>query len=77
METPKTSVGSSSKVNSPVSIKPTKGNSVVELDKITENLRLEESSGSTDTASGEKVDNISEKDFITNHSNVSGNFEDT
>jgi hypothetical protein len=43
--TSETSVGSSSKVNLPVSIKPTKGSIVGELDKIMENLELDESSG--------------------------------
>jgi hypothetical protein len=45
-----TSAGSSSEVNSPVSIKPTKGSTVEELGKIMENLDLEESSGSLTTA---------------------------
>jgi hypothetical protein len=42
-----TSVGSSSEVNSSVSIKPTerKENTIEELDKIMENLNLKESSG--------------------------------
>jgi hypothetical protein len=39
------SVGLSSKVNSPVSIKPTKGSTVEELDEIMENLDLDESLG--------------------------------
>jgi hypothetical protein len=43
--TPKTSLGSSSEVNSLVSIKPTKGSIVEGLDKIMKNLDLEESSG--------------------------------
>jgi hypothetical protein len=42
--------GSSSEVNSPFSIKPTKGSTIEELDKIMENLDLEESSGSSTTA---------------------------
>jgi hypothetical protein len=49
--TSETSVGSSSKVNSPVSIKPTKGSTVEELDEIMENLDLEESSGYLDMGS--------------------------
>jgi hypothetical protein len=46
--TSETSAGSSSKVNSLVSIKPTKsrGNTIEELEKIMKNLHLEESSGS-------------------------------
>jgi hypothetical protein len=40
--TPETSVGSSSEVNSHVSIKSTKGSTVEELDEIMENLDLEE-----------------------------------
>jgi hypothetical protein len=45
--TSETSVGSSSEVNSPISIKPMKSkrNTRRELDKIMENLNLEESSG--------------------------------
>jgi hypothetical protein len=42
MATPETSVGSSSEVNSLVSIKPTKGSKVEEIDEIMENLDLEE-----------------------------------
>jgi hypothetical protein len=77
--TSETSIGSSSKVNSPVSIKLTKskGKTVKELDKIMENLDLEESSGYSDTASNENLNNISEEDFITYCSDVSGNSEDT
>jgi hypothetical protein len=72
-----TSAGSSSEVNSPVSIKPTKGSTVEELDKIMENLDLEESLGSSTAVSDEKVGNTSEKDFITGCGNVSGSSEDT
>jgi hypothetical protein len=50
MATPETSVGSSSEVNSLVSIKPTKGSKVEEIDEIMENLDLEELSGFLDTA---------------------------
>jgi hypothetical protein len=74
--TPETSVGSSSEVNSPVSIKPTKGSTVVELDEIMENLDLEELSGFLDTVSDGKFSNISKKDFITSCGDVSGNSED-
>jgi hypothetical protein len=75
--TPETSDGSSSKVNSPFSIKPTKGSTVEELDKIMENLDLEESSGSSTTGSDEKVGSTLEKDFITSCGDVSGSSEDT
>jgi hypothetical protein len=75
--TPETLAGSSSEVNSPVSIKPTKGSSIEELDKIMENLDIEESLGSSTTVSNEKVSNTSEKDFITGCGNVSGSSEDT
>jgi hypothetical protein len=68
-----TSAGSSSEVNSPVSIKRTKGSTVEGLNKIMENLDLEESSGSLTTVSDEKFGNISKKDFITSCGNVSGN----
>jgi hypothetical protein len=46
-ETLETSVGSSNKVNSPVSIEPpkSKGNTIEELNEIMENLDLKESSG--------------------------------
>jgi hypothetical protein len=74
--TPETSVGSSSKVNSPVNIKPTKGSTVEELDEIMENLDLEELSGFSDIVSDGKFGNISEKDFITSCGDVSGNSED-
>jgi hypothetical protein len=70
------SVGSSSKVNSPVSIKPTKGSTVEELCEIMENLDLEELSGSSTTA-GKKFANSKEKDFITSCGDVSRNSEDT
>jgi hypothetical protein len=49
--TPEASVGSPSKVNSPVSIKPARGDTVEELNKIMENLDLEESSGYQDMSS--------------------------
>jgi uridine phosphorylase len=77
-----TSVGSSSEVNSPVSIKPmkSKGNTVGELDKIMENLNLDESSGYSDMASEGNFKNISsyfKKDFIARYGNVSDNSVDT
>jgi hypothetical protein len=55
------SVGSSSEVNSLVSVKPMKSkkNTAKELDEIMENLDLEESSGYSDMASDENLDNIS------------------
>jgi hypothetical protein len=51
-----TSSGSSSEVNSLVSIKPAKGSTVEELDKMMENLDLDESSGSEDMGSDENLD---------------------
>jgi hypothetical protein len=54
--TSETSVGSSSEVNSPVSIKPTKGSTVEELDEIMKNLDLDESSGSEDIGSDKNLD---------------------
>jgi hypothetical protein len=80
--TSKTSVGSSSEVNSPVSIKPTKekGNTIEELDEIMENLDLEESSGYSNMASNCNFDNISnysEEDFMACYGNVYRNYEDT
>jgi hypothetical protein len=64
-------VGSSSKVNSPVSFKPTKNieDTVEELDEIMENLDLEESSGHSDKGPNE--------DFITRSGGVSDNNEGT
>jgi hypothetical protein len=77
-----TSAGSSSEVNLPISIKPTKGkgNTIEELNEIMENLDFEESSGYSDMASDENFDNISNysrEDFIACCSDVSSNFEDT
>jgi hypothetical protein len=77
--TSETSVGSSSKVNSPVSIKPTKGSTVEELDEIMENLDLEESLGYSDMGSDENLDkssNYSKENFMSCYGNVSGNSED-
>jgi hypothetical protein len=57
-----------------------KGNIVEELNKIMENLNLDESSGYSDMASEGNFDNInsySEKDFIARYRNVSDNSEDT
>jgi hypothetical protein len=75
-------VGSSSKVNLPVSIEPmkSKGNTIKELNGIMENLDLKESSGYLDVASEGNLDNISnlsKEDFMACYGNVSGNFEDT
>jgi hypothetical protein len=82
VETSRTSVGASSKVNSPISIKLTerKGNTIEELDKIMENLDLKESSGYLDMVSEGNSNNISnyyEEDFIAHYGNVSDNSEDT
>jgi hypothetical protein len=76
------SVGSSSEVNSLVSIKPTesKGNTIEELGEIMENLDLKESSGYSDRASkgnSDRISNYSEEDFMACYGNVSGNSEDT
>jgi hypothetical protein len=78
--TSETLVGSSSKVNSPVSIKPmkSKGSTIEELDKIMETPDLEESSGYPDTASDKNLGNInnhSEENFVAYRSDVSGNSE--
>jgi hypothetical protein len=52
-----TSVGSSSEINSsPVSLNPTKGSTVEELNNLMENRGLGESSGSTDMVSGGNFD---------------------
>jgi hypothetical protein len=74
-----TLVGSSSKVNSPVSIKPTKGSTVEELDKIRENLYLDESLGSEDIGSDENLEKShrhSEEAFMACYGNVSSNSKD-
>jgi hypothetical protein len=76
-----TSIGSSSEVNSSVSIKPTKKqkNTIEELDEIVENLDLKESSGYSDIVAegtSDSMSNYSEEDFIA-YGNVSGNSEDT
>jgi hypothetical protein len=74
--------GSSTKVNSPVSIKPMdrKENTIEELNKIMENLDLKESSGYLDMASkgnSGSVSNYYEEDFMACYGNVSGNSKDT
>jgi hypothetical protein len=65
-------VGSSSEVNSPVSINPAKESIVEELDEIMEtlNLDLEQSSGYSDTGSDDKSSNYLEEDFMTCYGNV-------
>jgi hypothetical protein len=78
--TSETSVGSSSEVNSSVSIKLTKGSIVEELDEIMENLDLDESLGYSDMGSNKnlkKSSNYLEEDFVVSYGNVSDNFEDT
>jgi hypothetical protein len=80
--TSETSVGSSSEVNSQISIKPRKSkrNTMKELNEIMENLDLEESSGYSDMASNKNLDNVSnysKEDFIACHGNISSNSEDT
>jgi hypothetical protein len=69
--TPEASVGSCGKVNSLVSIKPKKGSIVEDLGELMENLDLEESSGSTDTITSKKLDNILKKDIVTTYGDVS------
>jgi hypothetical protein len=56
--TPETSVGSSCEVNSPISIKPTKGSIVKELDEIIENLDLDESSDYSDMCFDENLNEL-------------------
>jgi hypothetical protein len=73
--TSETSLGSSSEVNSLVSIKPTKGSTVEELDEIMKNLDLEESLGYSDMGSDKNLDksvNYLEEDFMACNDNVSG-----
>jgi hypothetical protein len=79
--TPENYVGSSSKANSPASIKTTEGrrNTVDELDKIMENLDLKESSDYSDIAlerNYKNISNYSEEDFTARYSDVSYNTED-
>jgi hypothetical protein len=73
------SVGSSSEVNSPVSIKPTKnrGNLVEELSKIMENLDLSESSDYSDMSSDENLYNHCEEDFMICRGSISNKSTDT
>jgi hypothetical protein len=78
--TSETSVGSSSEVNSPVSIKPTKGSTVDELDEIMENLDLEESLGYSNRSSDKNLNrshSYSEEDFMVCYVSISNNSEDT
>jgi hypothetical protein len=70
LTTLETSVGSSSKANSPVSTKSTKNTAVEGLDEIMGNLDLEEPSS---TYFDTEIGNISEKDFITSYGDVSKN----
>jgi hypothetical protein len=73
------SVGSSSKVNSPVSFKSTENieSIVEELDEIMENLDLGKSSGYSDKVSNESFDNHLVKNFATRSDGVSSSTEDT
>jgi hypothetical protein len=72
------SVGSSSKVNSPVSFKSTENieSTVEELDEIMEILDVGKSSGYSDKVSNESFDNHPVKNFATQSSGVSGSTED-
>jgi hypothetical protein len=78
--TPEASVGSSSEVNSPVSIKPARGDTVEQLDEIMENLDLEESPGHQDMSFDENSINsnsYSKEDFMICYHNISNVSEDT
>jgi hypothetical protein len=78
--TPEALVGSSSEVNSPVTIKLAKRDTFEELDKIMKNLDLEESSGYQDTSSNGNSNNsnsYSKDDFMVYYGNFSNNSEDT
>jgi hypothetical protein len=81
--TSETSVGSSSKVNSPISMKPmeTKGNTIEELDKIMEILDPKDSLGHSDMdfkGNFSSISNHSSKeDCMAYYGNVSGGSSDT
>jgi hypothetical protein len=78
--TPEASVGSSSEVNSPFSIRLSRGGTVKELDEIMENLDLEESLDHQDMSSdGNSIDSssYSKEDFMICYDNVSNDSEDT
>jgi hypothetical protein len=77
--TSETLVGSSSEVNSPVSIKLTKGSTFEELDEIMENQDLDESLGYSNMGSDKNLDksyNYSGEDFMVYYDNISNNSED-
>jgi hypothetical protein len=74
------SVGSSREVNSLVSIKPAKGDTVEEINENMENLDLEESSGYQDRGSdGNSIhsSSYSKEDFMVCYGNISNDSEDT
>jgi hypothetical protein len=78
--TPETSVGSSSEINSPVSVKPTKGSTFEDLHEIMENLDLDELSGYLDMGSDKNLDqsnSYSKQDFMVYYGSVSNDSEDT
>jgi hypothetical protein len=63
-----------------VSVKPTKGSTVKELDEIMENIDLDESLGYSDMGFEKNLNqsnNYSKEDFMVCYGNVSNNFEDT
>jgi hypothetical protein len=73
------SVGSSSEVNSPVSINPAKGSTVEKINNLMENLDLAETSGFTDRGFDENFEethNHSEGDVMVCNGNVPSNSED-
>jgi hypothetical protein len=72
-------VGSSSKVNSSVSFKPTENikDKVEELNKIMENLDIGESTSSSDKDPNERFDNYPVKDFTTRSGGVFDSNKDT
>jgi hypothetical protein len=80
MAIPEASVGSSSEANSPVSVRPTEGNTAEGLNEIMENLGLAESLGHQDSGSNENSNKSSrylEEDFMVSYGNISNNSEDT
>jgi hypothetical protein len=71
------SVGSSSEVNSPVSINLTKEITMEEIDEIMETLKLDLEESSGYTGSDSKSSNYSEEDVMACYGNVSDNSENT
>jgi hypothetical protein len=71
------SVGSSSEVNSSVSIKPTRRSTIKELNKLMENLDLEESSDYQDMSSNRNSNIYYKEDFMICYDNISNDSENT